>query len=203
MPDKKPFPIILILLLVAMLILAAAAVFVIGRAKLSRADIPVLYALPEFEFIDSHGRPFGLEQMKGKLTVVDFIFTNCRGPCPIMTTRMGELYELYEETDKIQFVSITVDPDRDSLSVLRDYADRLGVTDDRWIFLWAPLDEVVRLSESGFKLAADEEMLPMGHTTVFTLVDHNGFIRSYHGGTDEAALAVLKENIRHLIGDIP
>jgi len=202
MRNRKPFPILLIVIIIALILLAAVAIIVVSRADLSRSKIPVLYQLPDFELTDQSGQPFGLSRMLGKISIVDFIFTNCKGPCPIMASKMSELYLLYKDYDHIQFVSISVDPERDTLEALREYAILQGVNDDRWVFLRGPLDDVVRLSEQGFKLAADVETLPMGHTIVWTLVDQDGRIRSYHNGTDDADIDVLKENIRRLNREI-
>jgi len=178
-------------------ILAVMALLVINQARRSRAEIPILAQLPEFTFIQQNGQPFELINMKGKISVVDFIFTRCKGPCPIMATKMGELYNLYSGSEKVQFVSISVDPDNDSLPVLRDYAARQGVTDNRWVFLRAPIDSVINLSENGFKIAADD--LPGGHTTRFILVDSKGRIRGYYDGLDNASLEIMKTHIRRLL----
>lgn len=177
-------------------ILAVVALLVINRSRQSRAEMPILGQLPEFTFIQQSGQPFGLINMIGKITVVDFIFTRCKGPCPVMATKMGELYNLYSGSKKMQFVSISVDPENDSLLVLRNYAKRQGVTDNRWVFLWAPIDSVINLSENGFKIAADD--LPGGHTSRFILIDSKARIRGYYDGLDDASLEIMKTHIRRL-----
>ncbi len=116
-------------------ILAVAALLVINQARQSRAEVPVLGKLPNFTYTAQSGKAFGLAEMSGKINVVDFIFTRCTGPCPVMATKMGELYKLYSGTDKVQFVSISVDPEYDSQAVLQAYAERQGVNDNRWVFL--------------------------------------------------------------------
>lgn len=178
--------------------MAVGGALVIDRANKSRSEIPVLWEVPKFEFVESSGRPFGLEGMKGKINIVDFIFTNCPNICPVMSARMSELYELYSDSPIVQFVSISVDPERDTLEALRQYAAAWGVDDDRWLFLRAPIEDVVVLSEEGFKLQAGD--LPMGHSNRFVLVDADGMIRSYHDSFDDASLEVLKANIKELAG---
>lgn len=196
MPQEGKTPATFIWVLVLIFILAIAGVFVINRANISRSAIPILWEVPEFEFVERSGQLFGLDEMKGKLNVVDFIFTSCPNICPVMSARMSELYELYSGFDIVQFVSISVDPERDTLETLGDYAKAWGVIDDRWVFLRAEIEDVIRLSEDGFKLPA--ENLPMGHSNRFVLVDQNGMIRSYHDSFDDAALEALKKNIREL-----
>jgi protein SCO1/2 len=199
MNGKKKYPQMLIWLVAALIVLAAFSAFILHQANVSRSYITIWGQLPDFRFTAaSNGEPFGLEQMKGKLTVVDFIFTRCKSACPVMTPNFAELYNLYKGSDKVQLVSITVDPEHDSLPVLREYARAHGVTDDRWVFLWAPIEDVVQLCEQGFMLPADN--LPMGHTTKFTLVDGDGNIRSYHEGLDRNGMVLLKNNIRQLAG---
>lgn len=186
----------------AMLILGLIAILVVNRANLSRSQIPIWGQLSDFEFTAAHsGQPFGLEQMKGKLNVVDFIFTNCPSVCPIMAVNMSELYELYRNSDRVQFISISVDPDRDSLEALLEYGRNLGVNDSRWVFLRAPVEQVIEVCEEQFMLAA--EALPMGHTTKFILVDQHGQIRSYHEGLENESMLALKNNIRQLAREMP
>lgn len=198
----KSFPKMLILAVAAMLVLGTLALLIVNQANRSRSQIPVWGQLEDFSFTNAQdGQPFGLKQMLGKISVVDFIFTNCPGACPVMAINMEGLYELYKTADKVQFISVSVDPDRDSLEALRQYAEERGVTDNRWVFLRAPMTDVKALCEGQFMLAADE--LPMAHTTKFILVDQLGRIRSYHEGLESGSMESLKNNIRQLAGERP
>ena len=194
--QKSKFQLPIIMGLILAVFMAIGGALVIYQANQSRSAIPELWTVPEFEFTERDGQPFGFADMKGKISVVDFIFTNCPDICPVMSARMSELYQLYAEYDFVRFVSVSVDPARDTLETLQAYAESWGVNDDRWVFLRAPLDDVVSLSEDGFKLPAQD--LPMGHSNRFVLVDQNGVIRSYHDSFDEAALDALKNNIKEL-----
>ncbi len=89
------------------------------------------------------GDAFGREDLNEKISIVSFGFTNCPGVCPVMNKYMSEMYHEFERTADIQFVTISVDPDRDSIEVLRAYADSWGVNDNRWVFLRAPIDSVI------------------------------------------------------------
>ena len=157
MNHSDSYPKMLIWLIAAMIVLAVMALLVVNWASVSRSKIPVWGELPQFTFTAARtGQPFGLEDMKGSLNVVDFIFTRCPGACPIMAGNFSELYQLYQGSGKVRFVSISVDPEHDSLAVLREYARQQGVTDDRWVFLCAPVEQVRQLCEGGFMLAADD-----------------------------------------------
>ncbi len=178
-----------------LLILLIVAVIVIQEAQESKSRLPELYEVPSFNFTESHGRAFTKDDLLGKITVVDFIFTNCKGPCPMMSSRMAELYDLYAGTETIQFVSVSVDPERDSLQALRDYAESYGVNDRRWVFLRSGKPEVVRLYENGFKLGG---ALPYDHSIKFVLVDQDAVIRGYYDSSDANGLKHLKDHINVL-----
>lgn len=180
------------------LIMGVIGYWVIGQAQKSVSELPVLGELPEFEFVASDGSSFGRADMIGRLNVVDFFFTRCLGPCPIMSANMADLYNKMDGNDKIRFISISVDPEFDSLSVLKEYGSEFGVTDRRWVFLRGEQEAVKRLSEEGFMLAA--ESLPVGHSTRFVLVDEKARIRGYYSGTDKASLDILITHLRQLAG---
>jgi len=166
-------------------------------AEASRGSLPIIGEIPQFNMIDQDGRPFGRDNLNGKINIVDFFFTSCPGVCPVMHGNMIDLYNSLGETDLARIVSVSVDPARDSLPVLQAYADSLEVSDDMWVFLRAPIEQVVELCEKGFMLPADN--LPMGHTTRFTLVDSQGRIRGYYDGMDRASIRILKNHLRLLV----
>jgi protein SCO1/2 len=182
--------------IIILFFLSVLALVVIDLADKSRSDLPTLGEVPVFSFTERNGMPFGNENMQGKINIVNFFFTTCRGPCPIMNARVAELYQKYSTTDKVRFVSISVDPVRDSLIVLRKYANDFGVTDDRWLFLRGELDEVHRVSEQGFMLAGD---FPTIHSTKLILVDKDSRIRGYYDSFDEESLRLLTVHVRELL----
>lgn len=183
--------------MIIILIFVFLSSFVIKQADNSRSKLPEIARVPEFEFTDINGQPFGTKQLEGSLTVLDFIFTNCPNACPIMSSKMSELYKLYAHSHKVKFVSITVDPDRDTPEVLSQYALLNGVNDQRWIFLRGPVKNVIALSEKGFFLPA--ENLPMGHSSKFVLIDQHGIIRGYYNALEEGPVELLKNHIQALV----
>lgn len=176
--------------------LAVVAAFVINQAQKSRNEIPVYGQIPQFSLNDMTGDAFSTQDMMGKICVVDFIFTNCRTACPVMSEQMSQLYHYYSASDKVLFLSITVDPDRDTEQVLQRYAQSHGVNDRRWIFLRGSIKDVIEISEKGFMIAA--ENLPMGHSTKFILIDPKGQIRGYFDALDENSSSFIKERIKVL-----
>lgn len=182
----------------AVILMAVGAQGVIGQAERSR-QVPVLYDLPAFTFVDQNGGPFGLEDMKGKINIVDFFFTSCRGPCPVMVVRFEEFYRKFAHSDNVRLVSISVDPEVDSLPRLREYAAAHGVTDNRWVFVRGEMEQVQKLCEDGFKVSAD---LPGMHTTKFVLVDAVGKIRGYYDYDDQTALDRLERDVVQLVVEL-
>ncbi len=196
MQNRNSFPTLLLIGLLAAFALAIVAAFVIKSAKSSRADLPVITSVPEFTLTERSGQEITRSDMLGTLWVVDFIFTNCPSACPIMSREMAELYEVYSHSSNIRFLSISVDPERDTLETLRDYAKSLGVTDNRWLFARGPIEKVIQISEKGFLLPA--ENLPMGHSTKFVLVDEQANIRGYYDALNKAEIELMKTHIREL-----
>jgi len=182
--------------LISLFLLSVITLVVIYFARQSRSDLIVYGKVPAFEFTEQDGQPFGTAEMKGEINIVNFFFTSCQGPCPVMNARVAELYQKYTTSDQVRFVSISVDPDRDSLSVLQAYARAHGVTDKRWVFLRAPIDEVYKISENGFMLAGE---LPSIHSTKLILVDRDLNIRGYYDSFDEESLKLLTTNVRELL----
>lgn len=180
----------------AVILLGAGASWVIQKAN-SSYDIPILKPVPEFSFINQDGDPFTEKDLNNKITILDFIFTSCAGPCPIMTHNMTGLYRSFSQVEEVQFVSITVDPDVDTQDILKQYAKINGVNDDRWQFITSNIEAIKDLKKNGFMLYAEE--LPRGHAIKFVLIDQNGQIRKYFDGTEEASMAVLMKDITILV----
>lgn len=181
------------------LLMGIGASWVINTANESH-DIPIIKKVPNFNFINQNGESFSDNHLKGKITVLDFFFTNCPGPCPIMTYNMKSLYNDFSNSEEVQFVSITVDPKNDNIEVLKNYAKINGITDERWQLLTSDLSNIKSLKREGFMLFADE--LPQGHAIKFILIDDNQNIRKYFDGTDEASLTILKKDITNLVREL-
>ena len=163
--------------------------------------LPNYGSLPEFSLIDDTAQPFGREQLLGQTWVVDFIFTNCAGPCP----KMSQTYrQLQNEDLPARFLSVTVDPVRDDPQTLARYRDNMGGTKEDWRLLTGSHEALQGLADNGFKLpvnATPDEYLGMGpmfHSGKFALVDSAGRVRGYYNYNDALALDQLRADIRKL-----
>jgi Uncharacterized protein SCO1/SenC/PrrC, involved in biogenesis of respiratory and photosynthetic systems len=155
------------------------------------SDLPKLFPIPEAQLVNEANKPVRMSELKGKVVVYDFIFTSCAGTCPMMTATMRRLTTKIPKDANVRFVSISVDPIRDTPQVLRDYAMHVR-NDPRWTFLTGDRKTIVDLSVTGFKLAAgdatgapDESVL---HSTKFAVADRNGVIRDYYSATNDDAV---------------
>ena len=159
-----------------------------------RENLPVIATLPNFNLTERSGESFGLSKLHGKINVVNFFFTTCTMICPTMNGKMANLYSQFSNSEKVQFVSITVDPAQDSLAVLQKYAEQFGVTDNRWSFLRGTQEQTMQLAEKGFMLSGSIE-----HSGKLVLIDKSGAIRGYYDYNDDAQIETLEADIAILL----
>ncbi len=200
MPKRiNPISIVITIAILAIAFVGMVTI-VIFKADSSQERLPVLGNITGFELTERDGSSFAKSNMLGKINVVNFFFTSCQGPCPIMAGNMSVLYKAFETDERVQLVSISVDPAIDSLPLLREYAQRQGVTDNRWLFVRGEQEDIIQISEKQFMLAADA--LPMMHSIKFVLVDELGQIRGYYTGTDPISVDSLRADIIELVNKI-
>ena len=176
-------------------VLVVAMLGVIGTglwAKFRPDPLPSYYDAPAFSLTDQEGRAFKSDDLRGKVWVADFIFTRCPGACPKMTMKMSGLQRAVPERD-VHFVSFTVDPERDTPEVLKQYAQSFDADPARWHFLTGDKAALFDTA-AGLKLTA----APAGqfgpeivHAEKFLLVDGAGKVRGIYDSGDEQALKKL------------
>lgn len=155
---------------------------------------------PDFQFTAQDGSVVTKADLKGNVWVANFIFTRCLGPCPVMTSRMAELNQrLGSKAKDVKLISFTVDPDFDTASVLKDYAEKVGASPEKWRFLTGPKDQIDAAVGKGFllPLSKDPEGMPV-HSTRFVIMDRDGWIRGFQDGNDPEVVQRLLMDI----GDI-
>jgi protein SCO1/2 len=171
--------------------------YVIDKATKSRIDnIGIIGKVPSFSLTNFDGSIITDEQLNNKISIVSFIFTQCEGACPIMSDNMSTLQERFSASDDIQFLSITTDPDYDTLDILREFSSNYS-NNNNWFFLRGDIVDIIELSEKGFFLSA--ALLPAGHSTRFVLVDKELNIRKFYEGTVESNIFELQSDIVTLL----
>ncbi|MBU3665018.1 MAG: SCO family protein [Chthoniobacterales bacterium] len=149
-----------------------------GAERRDVAPMPVLHAVPDFSLTDQTGAVISKDSLRGKIWIADFIFTRCKGPCPLMTLRMLEMQKALAKTPEVKLVSVTVDPQHDTPEVLKAYAEANHAEPDRWKFLTGDKAVIEKLVTEGFKQHLAEENGEPVHGTMFLVVDGNGMVRS-------------------------
>jgi protein SCO1/2 len=171
-----------------------------------QSDLPRLFEVPNARLVAESGTPVQLAANKGYVTVYDFIFTNCTGSCPIMSGALRKITKQLPKDTPVRFVSISVDPSRDTPAVLADYAKKVR-NDDRWLFLTGDRDTIVKLSVDGFKLAAGGSANPapgaepLLHSEKFAIADKDGWIREYYGALEDDAVDHVVKSVRDLAAE--
>jgi protein SCO1/2/putative membrane protein len=163
-------------------------------AALARAEVSAdaLFPAPQFKLTNQDNQPFSDADLKGKTWIVDFVFTRCGGPCPMMTQKMVKLSKEIHSPDA-RFVSISVDPTYDTPTVLKQYAKDQGATDPRFVLLTGEPKTIYELAEKGFKLTARPSLdgSVIEHDERFLLIDGKGGVRGIYHTKDDALMAQL------------
>jgi len=153
------------------------------------------------------GDTVSLYDKPGKIIVVDFFFTHCAGICPRLTANMAKLQQSFMkggdtrkkiDSSIVQFISFSVDPERDSVPVLKNYADRFGVNPDNWWMLTGSKDSIYKFAFEELKVdkISEEPITPdFVHTSRFVLIDKEYKVRGWYNGLDSVSLSKLARDI--------
>jgi len=156
------------------------------------------HKVANFGLINQNGDTITQDNFKNKIYVADFIFTRCQTICPIMTINMADLQEYFKNDDEVKFLSHSVTPIIDSVSVLKAYAIKNHAIDGKWDITTGDKRLIYDLARKSYFAVLDEGdggEQDFIHTEQFILVDKNKQIRGFYDGTD-------KEEIDRVIKDI-
>ncbi|MGE3819913.1 MAG: SCO family protein [Isosphaeraceae bacterium] len=133
---------------------------------------------PEIALIDQDGRPFRLETLRGKAVLVSFIYTTCTGSCPATTFGLTRVREALKEAglwgSDVAFVSVTLDPRRDTPEVLKSYARIYDAQPESWHFLTGPESDVAQVIQAWGMWAKVGPTGVLDHPSRIFLVDPKG-----------------------------
>ena len=156
------------------------------------------HTIADFELINQNGEVITQKNYKDKIYIADFFFTRCQSICIAMAYNMSELQELYKNDDDIMFLSHSVTPVIDSVSVLREYADIKGVIDGKWNVSTGSKKHIYELARKSYFAVLDQgngDENDFIHTENFILVDKERRIRGSYDGTDKKEIERLKKDI--------
>ena len=179
--------------------------------------------VPSFEFIDQDSLLITDTDYLGKVYVVEFFFTSCPSICPIMTRNLVDIQETFKTSQDFGVASFTITPEYDTPMVLKQYAEKHGVTNLDWHFMTGSQEAIYDLANTGFNIFVSEMPDAPGgfeHAGLFALIDKKGYLRSrvdefgnpiiYYRGTiteeqgenregEKEQISILKEDIEKLL----
>jgi len=182
--------------------------------------------VPNFTLTERSGRRVTRADLLGKVWIANFIYTQCTETCPLQSARLARLQAEFAAEPHLRLVSITVDPEHDTLAVLASYAERYGADPVRWLFLTGDKREIYHLAKDGFHLGVvdSDDRQARGalrfltpapalathgskglimHSPRLVLVDRQARIRAYHRPDDEPSLERLRQNARLVLRETP
>ncbi len=169
---------------------------------------------PKFELVNQHNKKVSSDDFAGKVYVLEFFFTKCPTICPIMNENMLVLENKFFGNPNFGIASITIDPENDTVDVLKDHAESLGVKSSTWHFLTGDKKYIYDISNNGFNMYAGENQNVNGgfeHSGLFALIDKNGNIRSrrdqygnpilYYDGIEKEGIKAIQQDIAILLNE--
>lgn len=139
---------------------------------------------PEFNLTNQDGKRIALKDLRGRVLAITFIFTSCTDTCPLLTATMAGLQDRLgaDFGPRVYFVSITVDPERDTAEVLKRYAEAHGANPSGWAFLTGTAAEIREVAR---RYGIYYKKTPLGdveHSFLTSLVDQSGTLRVQYMG---------------------
>ncbi len=156
------------------------------------------HTVSDFSLINQNGETITQEAYKDKIYVTDFFFTRCGTICPIMTDNMAEIQKEFLNDNDIMLLSLSVTPEIDSVSVLRDYANKKGVIDSKWNVTTGNKKHIYNLARKSYFAVVEQGdggLQDFIHTSNFILIDKKNQIRGIYDGTNA-------DDIQQIIADI-
>ncbi|MGH7472675.1 MAG: SCO family protein [Candidatus Methylomirabilales bacterium] len=185
--------------------------------------LDVFGTVPDFSLIERSGRQVGRSDLAGRVWITNFMFTHCLDTCPLQSAQMAKLQADFAEEKDLRLISITVDPERDTVLVLSQYAKRYGADPTRWLFLTGEKSAIYRLALDGFRLSVvdpaegvksrlfgplpvlahhEETGKQFIHSSRFVLVDRQARIRGYYHSNEDESLQRLRRDVRALLREV-
>ena len=166
--------------------------------------LPVLSYVQPFSFTNQAGAQITEKDVQGKVYVAEYFFTTCTGICPKLNTNMKRVYEKYKDAEGFLLLSHTCNPETDSASRLKYYADSMRVDTKRWIFLTGTKDSLYQSARVSYLLDDPKNNMQkiedqFMHTQFFALVDKAGQVRKIYDGLKEQEIVALEKDIATLL----
>ncbi len=191
--------------------LTAVFMFVISRVTdmFKRSTLTERSTVQPFRFVNQDGKDITNADVAGKVCVVNYFFTTCKGICPRMNNNLKSIYETFKGRPDFMILSHTCDPETDSVPRMRRYADSMQVNTQQWEFLTGRKDSLYKMARYSYgiddpKNAVNDIKDDFIHTQFVALVDKNGIVRGQVYDTlKKDELDKLKHDIEELLKEQP
>ncbi len=165
-------------------------------------DAKNFHSIRSFNLTDQEGNNFSEKNIEGKITVADFFFTSCPGICPKMAVSMAAIQKEFLNDNTILLVSHSVTPEKDSTSILKQYALDKGVQYNKWKLLTGSKNEIYDLGRKYYfveeDLGVNKDTSIFLHTENFVLIDKNKHVRGIYNSLDNTSMDALINDIKVL-----
>ncbi len=173
---------------------------ILGQRDVVDGDT-VYHTIPDFEFIDQDSQLVTHATFDGKIYVADFFFISCPTICPKVKQQMLRIYERFEDEPRLMLLSHTIDVKHDTVPRLKQYAENLGVSSDRWHFVTGDKRAIYDIADDYFSIAIEDPDAPGGfdHSGRLILVDDQRHVRAFCNGTEAEEVDRFMEDIALLL----
>ncbi|WP_113661375.1 SCO family protein [Pedobacter nanyangensis] len=164
----------------------------------------VYKTIPDFKFLNQDSVEVTQDMFNNKIYVADFFFTSCTTICPVMHRNMKTIYDKYQGNPEVMFLSHTIDFKYDKPSVLKKYAQKLGVDGPQWQFLYGDKATVYSLAKEDYLVAVQEDSAATDgyvHQGWLVLIDKHKRIRGAYDGTKTEEVEKLKSDMDVLLAE--
>ncbi|NBU35319.1 MAG: SCO family protein [Bacteroidetes bacterium] len=177
---------------------------ILGNKETLKDGTVKYHSIPSFSFIDQDSMPFTEKSVENHIYVVDFFFISCPSICPMVSRQMLRVYDRFIKENQLKFVSFSIDPKRDTVERLANYARNLGVNTQKWKFVTGEKAAIFDIAKAYFSIAIENAEAPGGfdHSGRLILVDTKKHIRSFCDGTDPSSVDVFMEDIQRLLEEM-
>lgn len=186
----------------------------VSNHKTAENGLLTIGPAPSFELTDQNNTKITNDTYKGKVYVLEFFFSTCPSICPIMNKNMVSIQNEFFGNPNFGIASITINPEYDTVEVLKEHAELIGVKSSNWHMLTGDKDYIFNISNKGFNIYAGQNKNVAGgfeHSGLFALIDKEGNIRCrkdkfgnpilYYDGLEKEGVKAITEDIKKLLNE--
>ncbi|MBK8878268.1 MAG: SCO family protein [Haliscomenobacter sp.] len=176
---------------------------ILGNSEIVNGDT-IYHQVRDFSFINQDSQEVNNATFEGKAYVVDFFFISCPTICPMVNKQMLRVYDRFKDDDRLLLLAHTIDTKHDTIPRLKQFAQNLGVSNDKWIFVTGVKDSIYSIANDYFSIAIEDPEAPGGfdHSGRLILVDKNRHVRSFCDGTDPESVDRFMKDIEVLLKEM-